>query len=196
MALEEIANSVDDHLLEGLSFKLKAGCSYVQSRRSVTFFPQGGNAYSSRGVRVIKISLTGSQGEWLDPSTLVVSYKVVNDDRGGSKQLRFLSGPWCLFRRMRVMAGGTILEDCSEFARMSELFHMLGSVAKRENASTLGFNTNTANRLYSLDRKDPLSYDPDDYLGILYEKRVCFTPMSGICSCDKYSPLRYLGNLT
>ena len=140
MALEETAGSIEDHLIEGLSFKLKPGASYVQSRRSVTFFPQGGNEYSSRGVRVIQISLTGSQGEWLDPSTLVVTYKVVNRNSGGARQLRFLSGPWCLFRRMRVMAGGTILEDCSEFARMSEIFHMLGSVAKRENDSTLGLN--------------------------------------------------------
>ena len=55
MALEETANSIEDHLIEGLSFKLNPGASYVQSRRSVSFFPQGGNSYSSTGVKVIKI---------------------------------------------------------------------------------------------------------------------------------------------
>ena len=64
MALEETANSIEDHLIEGLSFKLKPGASYVQSRRSVSFFPQGGNSYSSTGVKVIKVALTGAQGEW------------------------------------------------------------------------------------------------------------------------------------
>ncbi len=54
--MEETASSIEDHLIEGLSFKLKPGASYVQSRRSVSFFPQGGNSYSSTGVKVIKIS--------------------------------------------------------------------------------------------------------------------------------------------
>ena len=81
MALET-ANSIEDHLIEGLSFKLKPGASYVQSRRSVSFFPQGGNSYSSTGVKVIKMSLTGSQVEWLDQSTLAIMFTVNNRATG------------------------------------------------------------------------------------------------------------------
>ena len=76
--MEETVNSVEDHLIDSLSFKFKPGASYVQSRRSVSFFPQGGNSYSSNGVKVFKVSLTGSQGEWLDPSTLCIHYTVNN----------------------------------------------------------------------------------------------------------------------
>ena len=104
--MEETVNSVEDHLIDSLSFKLKPGASYVQSRRSVSFFPQGGNSYSSNGVKVIKISLTGNQGEWLDPSTLVVHYTVNNGETAATQPLLyFLSGPWCVFRRVRLIVG-------------------------------------------------------------------------------------------
>ena len=157
MALEETANSIEDHLIEGLSFKLKPGASYVQSRRSVSFFPQGGNSYSSTGVKVIKISLTGAQGEWLDPSTLSVMFTVNNRSTVADTLMLFLSGPWCCFRRMRVICGGTTIEDIDNYARCHELFHTLSSVAKRRNDEILGFNTNTKNTLYDLEKVDPLS---------------------------------------
>ena len=37
--MESHAQSVEDHLIDSLSFKLKPGASYVTDRRSVTFFP-------------------------------------------------------------------------------------------------------------------------------------------------------------
>ena len=48
--MEAHAQSVDDALIGNLSYKLKAGASYVTDRRSVTFFASGGNQYSSTGV--------------------------------------------------------------------------------------------------------------------------------------------------
>ena len=58
--VESHANSVDDYLIEGLSFKLSPGASYVTNRRSVSFFPSGSDTYSSAsGVKVIKIKLNG-----------------------------------------------------------------------------------------------------------------------------------------
>ena len=37
--MESHAQSVEDYLIEGLSFKLSPGASYVTNRRSVGFFP-------------------------------------------------------------------------------------------------------------------------------------------------------------
>ena len=48
------ANSVDDALIGGLSYKLKAGASYVTNRRSVSYFASGGNTYSPNGVKVMR----------------------------------------------------------------------------------------------------------------------------------------------
>ena len=35
------AQSIDDALIGGLSYKLKAGASYITNRRSVSFFRSG-----------------------------------------------------------------------------------------------------------------------------------------------------------
>ena len=55
--MEGHAQSVEDNLIESLSVKLRPGASYVTNRRSVTFWPQGGNSYSPTGVKVIKVAL-------------------------------------------------------------------------------------------------------------------------------------------
>ena len=55
--VEAVANGVEDKLVDGLSFRLSPGASYVTNRRSVTFHPQGSNIYSpTSGTRLIKIS--------------------------------------------------------------------------------------------------------------------------------------------
>ena len=43
--VESMANSVEDYLIDGLSFNMKPGASYITDRRSVTFHPAGGNIY-------------------------------------------------------------------------------------------------------------------------------------------------------
>ena len=75
--MESHAQSVEDNLVEGLSFKLKPGASYVTDRRSVTYFPQGSNVYRPDGTRVLKFTLTGN--DWLDPSTLRVMFNIKNE---------------------------------------------------------------------------------------------------------------------
>ena len=40
--MEAQAAAVEDHLIDSLQFNLRPGASYVTSRRSVTFHPQGG----------------------------------------------------------------------------------------------------------------------------------------------------------
>ena len=70
------AQSTDDALIGGLSYKLKPGASYVTNRRSVTYFAQGGNQYSSQGAKVMEFNLTGDQ--WLDP--FHVMFQINNKD--------------------------------------------------------------------------------------------------------------------
>ena len=58
--VEAMANGVEDKLIDGLSFKLQPGSSYVVDRRSVTYHPQGSNIYTpGAGTRLIRILLTG-----------------------------------------------------------------------------------------------------------------------------------------
>ena len=118
--MESHAQSVEDYLIDGLSFKLTPGASYITSRRSVTFFPTGGNANSPNGVKVIKVQLNGDG--WLDPSTVRFGYTLQNLDTANNHQLRTLSGPGSFFRRMRITCGGDVVEDIDNYARTNEMF--------------------------------------------------------------------------
>ena len=113
--MEATAQSVDDHPIEGLSFKLRPGASYVTNRRSVSYYPTGGNDYSPAGVKVIKLVLTGH--DWLDPSTVRIQFDLQNTyatPAGATENaaqvaahlLRPVSGPWSFFRRARIIIGG------------------------------------------------------------------------------------------
>ena len=74
--MEHHAQSVDDALIGGLSYKPKAGASYVTNRRSVSYLASGGNQYSANGVRVMKFNLIGDQR--LDPSICRVRFQPNN----------------------------------------------------------------------------------------------------------------------
>ena len=79
--VEAIANGIEDKLIDGLSFKMTPGASYVVDRRSVTYHPQGSNIYKvGAGAKLIRILLTGDN--WLDPSTLRVMFNLNNDEIG------------------------------------------------------------------------------------------------------------------
>ena len=90
--MESFANSVEDRLIDGLSFKLQPGASHITDRRSVSFHPQGSNIYkTSTGTKLIKILLTGDS--WLDPSTCHVLFDLGNLDTNAAKYLRNVYGP-------------------------------------------------------------------------------------------------------
>ena len=121
--MESHAQSVEDNLIDSLSFKLRPGASYVTDRKSVSFFTQGGNDYQPNGVRVIKIMLNGDS--WLDPSTVKIFCDITNttNDETNSGLLPKIDGAWGFFKRMRILCGGQIVEDIDEFNRLSEMYH-------------------------------------------------------------------------
>ena len=130
--MESHAQSVEDNLIDSLSFKLRPGASYVTDRRSVSYFPQGGNQHTSNGVKVIRISLNGDQ--WLDPSTVKLFYNIPNTS-SSAPLAPLVAGPWGLFRRMRVICGGQIVEDIDNYNRLHEMYHMMKPTEKRLNGA-------------------------------------------------------------
>ena len=69
--------SAEDILIDNLSFKLNKGASYINNRRSVSFFPSGSNIYTpSSGQRVLKIALNAEDNTWLDPQSVMVYFTV------------------------------------------------------------------------------------------------------------------------
>ena len=137
--MEGVANSVEDRLVDGLSFQLKPGASYVTERKSVTFHPQGSNIYSTSGTKLIKLLLTGDQ--WLDPSTFRIMFDLVNMDTSNSnnKLLRVLGGPHSFFRRMRILANGAVIEDIDNYNRVHEMFKLLKATDTKVNDEAEAF---------------------------------------------------------
>ena len=168
--MESHTQSVEDNLIDSLSFKLRPGASYVTDRKSVSFFTQGGNDYQPNGVKVIKIMLNGDS--WLDPSTIKLFMDVTNTSTIDTNLLPVVNGAWGFFKRMRILCGGQIVEDIDEFNRLSEMYHMMKPTNKRVNDGIEGFG-------------------PNEVLAQNATRTVCFTPMSGLFSQGKYLPIRY-----
>ena len=140
--MEHHAQSVDDALIGGLSYKLKAGASYVTNRRSVSYFAQGGNQYSPNGVKVMKFNLTGH--DWLDPSTFRIMFQLnnaaVQTSGSPTKILEPLSwNPACFFRRARIICGGIVVEDIDDFNRLSLMLTALKTEEEQNSIAAEGF---------------------------------------------------------
>ena len=179
--MESITNAAEEVLVDALSFKLPGSGQYIQERRSVTFHPEGSNAYSAQaGTRVIRFKLA-TEG-WLDPGTVRILLDVVNADQTGNRVLRPIGQVHAFFRRLRITMRGVVIEDISDYALVHDLCDILSTSQARKNAQAEGFG-----------------YDrPVQELGtleLLPEIRrfqtVCIKPLARILHEAKYIPLRY-----
>ena len=181
--VEAIANGIEDKLIDGLSFKMNPGASYVVDRRSVTFHPQGSNIYKTKeGTKLIRILLTGDN--WMDPSTLRILFQLNNDETDAAKMLRPLSGPHAFFRRMRILVAGQLVEDIDQYNRIHEMMQFFVAPDSRNNdaAEAFGFIHNKH-----------VTYTPTTFPGIKPGQglQVLFKPLSGLLNQNKMMPVRY-----
>ena len=186
--VEAMANSVEDYLIDGLSFKLSPGASYVQDRRSVSYFTAGSNIYQSgTGARVIRINLTGDG--WLDPSTVRLVYTLRNN---AGQALRVIGGPWSFFRRVRCLVGGAIVDDVDFYNRVHEMLHILSSKNNRDNDDIEGFGYRWDSD-YNYSQYDTAAHARAALTGIAANsyRTVSFKPLIGLFSQSKYIPLMW-----
>ncbi|MFM7982477.1 MAG: hypothetical protein ACKPKO_24460 [Candidatus Fonsibacter sp.] len=66
-------------------------------------------------------------------------YDLRNDYDADPKKLRPIGGPWSIFTRMRILAGGQIL-DIDMYNRVHEMFSIFGTTESRINDFSEGFN--------------------------------------------------------
>ncbi len=183
--MEGHTQSVEDVLIDSLSFKLQPGASYVTERKSVTFHPQGSNLYSSNGTKLIKLLITGDS--WLDPSTFRVMFDVQNNG-AVNQQLRVVSGPHSFFRRMRVLCGGQVIEDIDDYNRVHEMFSTMTAGDSRVNTNAESFG-----RKWDIDGNFTNELTSDNFPGIIagQSQTVLFKPLSGLLNQNKFIPTRY-----
>ena len=96
----------------------------------------------------------------------------VKNDHASNAITPRVAGPWGMFRRMRLLCGGQIVEDIDQYGCFYDMFHMMKPSGKCANDSIEGFGA-----------PDALAGDAD--------RVVCFAPLSGILSQDKYLPIIY-----
>jgi hypothetical protein len=191
--MEHHAQSVDDALIGGLSYKLKPGASYVTNRRSVSFMASGGNQYSPSGVKVIRFNLTADQ--WLDPSTFRVMFQL-NQKQGLLHFVKPLHwNPAVFFRRARLIAGGQVIEDIDDFNRLSLMLTALKPQEEQLDIANDGFGNFDVFEEYSTEdadeRKTYREGDFNESGQVINFRRVLFKPMFGLFNQDKLLPLRY-----
>ena len=186
--MEGVANSVEDRLVDGLSFQLKPGASYVTERKSVTYHPQGSNIYSTNGTKLIKLLLTGDQ--WLDPSTFRIMFELQNNENpangNGHMQLRPLGGPHTFFRRMRILCGGQVVEDIDNYNRVHQMFTILNAKDANINERAEAFGQQFDNHQTTFDRNNVTGINPGE------AQTVLFKPCSGLFNQPKMLPIRYM----
>jgi hypothetical protein len=184
--VEALASGIEDKLIDGLSFKLNPGASYVTDRRSVTYHPQRSNIYKPlAGTKLIRILLTGD--DWLDPSTLRIMFTLNNDETDTAKKLRPLSGPWCFFRRMRILAAGQLVEDIDNYNRIHEMMSLLVEKDSRINDASEAFGQNWDPQQW---RNGQLNADNFSGIPANSSLQVLFTPFSGLLNQNKMLPIR------
>jgi len=185
--VEAIANSIEDKLIDGLSFKLNPGASYVVERKSVTYHPQGSNIYKpSAGTKLIRILLAGDN--WLDPPTFRVMFDANEDDQTAGKSLRPLGGPWCFFRRMRVLCAGQLVGDIMDYNRINEMMHVMIASESRANDAAEAFGNLWNSQSWYKGAVDITNFQG---IGLGQKLTVLFKPLSGLLNQNKMLPVRY-----
>ena len=208
--MEAITNRAEDHLIDGLSIKLRPGASYVTERKSSTFWAVGSNTYNPNGgVKLVKFVLSGDDGNWLDPSSVVFQFELVNTATAGTVGndiLRPVGQPHLFFKRLRVLAGGQVVEDIQDFGRNMELLASLQNEFVRDNNDIQGFgsrwDSSLIQSLADLNIVDPATitgaellttqafYLPQIAAG--KSKIVNFKPLCGLFNQSKYLPLKFV----
>lgn len=132
--MESVVNAVGSSITSQFQLKLAPQNNFVTDRRSVRWYPQGSNVYSPQGVRLLRFSISPGAAEgWLDPFSVQLNMTVQNNGYNSSAptdtRMHLCNGSWCFFRRCRILAGGALIEDISDWARvyaMQMLFVPLG----------------------------------------------------------------------
>ena len=111
-----ITSGIQDHLIDGLSFKASSGTSsYVLNSKYVRFFAESGDRFSPDSSRVIRFRLTDSA--FLETSSVRLQCTIQNltsDGAGQDVNLTPIAPPLAMFARARLFMASQLVEDWVE----------------------------------------------------------------------------------
>ena len=120
-SLETHVASIEDSLIDGMSFGNRPTASYVTARRSTSFQPVSGGVFAPNQLRIIRFSINDNDGSWLDGSTLRLAF-VLSNTGGATVMYPNTHSPASMFRRLRVLAGGVEIADTQDYGRVHQMF--------------------------------------------------------------------------
>ena len=154
-------------------------------------------------MKVAKFNIVADQ--WMDPSNFRVMFTPNNNGNaatGATQPLHW--NPAVMFRRARVICGGTVVEDIDDINRLSLMFTALKSQDDQKEIAMEGFGLFDRNFEPSAgglvedpdaedsgERKIYRVSDWDEAGNIGKSRTVLFKPMLGILAQGKLIPLRY-----
>ena len=122
-----ITSGIEDHLIEGLSFKASSGTtSYVLNSRFVRFFAESGNRFSADSSKVLRFRLTDQA--FLETSSIRLQMTIQNltsDGAGQDVNLTPIAPPLAMFARARLFMASQLVEDWVELGPTAVLMDRL-----------------------------------------------------------------------
>jgi len=192
--METLLTTVDDNILDSLTFQLGSSANYITERRSVSFYPSGSNIYSPGGTTLLKFHLTDDSA-WLDPSTLRLQFKLNNV---GPRMLKLLNtNPANFFRRVIIRCNGVQIEDLDFYNRLTNMMMHLMPYHKKLNMMGESFPLDDMSYIDDIENYSQFDFknrSPQVQVGESVTVQMPF--LSGLFNCGKYLPLKYLQGLT
>ena len=142
-ALETHISSLSESLIDGMSFANRNTASYITARKSTSFQTQSVGTVSPANLRIMRFNLADAEGAWMDGSVLRIAMNVNNV--GTSSLTPTTNSPSSMFRRCRILCGGTEIYDLLDYGRVHQLMTLQQPAASLMEDAIEGWgSTNTA----------------------------------------------------
>ena len=178
-----LAGASEEQLLESLDFKLPSQSSYILSRSQNRFYPSGASTFGTNGPKVARILLSGDEG-WVCSETIKVGLVLTNNS--ADTDLILAGSPGTLVSRLRLLVGGVVAEDTSDYGRVHTFFERL---------RPWNWNINDAvmnnGQLYASDQSNFAWNLDSTIIAPGQSVQLLFTPQLGILKAGKALPVKY-----
>ena len=134
--------SLSDSLIDGMSVANRATASYITGRKSTSFPTQSGGTFASSNLRIMRCNMADSDGAWADGGTLRVAFTIHNTGSGPIQPTTL--SPASLFRRLRLLCGGTEAFDLLDYGRVHQLFPMQLPAARQAENGVEGWGSSNS----------------------------------------------------
>ena len=123
--MDNVTQAVQDELMQSLDYKLHtSNVNYVQSRRSVQYFPSSLSTFTPTTSRVARIPLTSGM-DFIDPESVKIGFRVRNTDGGGGQVFPGSFEGSCFIKRVQLYSNGQRTDDITDYGRSCWLYSLL-----------------------------------------------------------------------